>query len=419
MWHRRRGRVGLNIFLTVLIVAVVYFMFIGYRQMSALQAEQDKALVALANETKQQTQASKEESYEALEAAYQQDLDAVSQYLPGIVCWGDVLTEGTASGISYPKSLQSLIDKYLVTPYDFRSTLENPYQYTRMDWDKYTVSIPVVNMGIGKESTQTILGRSGVVPFTVSKEFVIPADCSPVQLYFNGYKESAVKPLISGDMGVNPVTICGVEGILTADPDSYSDYSTGSYTFTRSVPGAEVTVERGTEIVTSSSSLYRDYIHIIFIGSYGTYSNAEELAAQVKLMVSRQTKNSDRFLVIGNYAGSTSSSNFYNQFAALMTQEYGERFLNFRKYLLNEALSEFDMNPTREDTSYVKGGYIPPSVLVAGSEPELRSFLYEKLGQLVFERLDALGYFDEVRAELHIPSVSAVDAALAAAKANQ
>lgn len=389
-------------------------MYIGYRRMTALQAEQDRDLVALANQAKQQTQACKEESYEALEAAYQQDMETAAEYLPGIVCWGDVLTEGTASGISYPKTLQNLLNKYLVSRYDFRSTVDDPYQYTRMDWNRYTVEIPVVNMGIGKESTQTVLGRSGAAPFVVSKSFVIPADTSPVAVSFTGYDGQRVKPLISGDIGVNPVVIGGVEGILTPDPDSYSDYSNGNYSFVRSVPGAEISIEKGTKIITSSADLYRDYIHLIFIGSYGGYDDAEELAEQVKLMVSRQTKNKDRFLIIGNYAGPFRSSNFYNQFSALMTQEYGERFLNFRKYLTNEAMSEFGIEPTYNDTNSIKYGHIPPSVLVTGSETELQSFLYEKLGQLVFERMDTLGYFDEFRAELGVPSVAEVDAAPAA-----
>lgn len=411
--RRRKRRIALNVFLMVLIAGVAYFMFMGYREMSALQAEQDRELVALANQAKQQTQASKEESYEALEAAYQQDVETVAEYLPGIVCWGDVLTEGTASGISYPKTLQGLVDKYIARQYDFRSTLDNPYQYTRIDWKQYTVDIPVVNMGIGKESSQTVLGRSGAAPFVVTKDFVIPADTVPVAVDFTGYDGQKVKPLISGDMGVNPVIIGGVEGTLTPDPDSYADYSNGKYSFTRSVSGMEVTVEKGTEIITSSADSYHDYIHLIFIGSYGNYRNAEDLASQVKLMVARQTKNNDRFLIIGNYTAPHQSTSFYNQFAALMTQEYGERFLNFRKYLMNEALSEFGIAPTHYDTSYVKNGQLPPSVLVTGSDTELQSFLYEKLGQLVFERMDTLGYFDEVRAELGVPGTAEVDAVLA------
>lgn len=413
MWHRKRSRIFLDIFLVILILAVGFAMFWGYRDITQKQAEQDLALAELASKAKQESQIAREENYASLEEAYRKDLDTVENFLPGIVCWGDVLTEGTASGISYPKTLQSLINQYLVEEYDFRSTVENPYQYTRVDWTKFTASVPVVNMGTGKESTQTVLGRCGAAPYLISRDFTIPADCSPVPVYFTGYDGQPAKPLISGDLGVNPVVIGGIEGTLTADPDSYSDYSNGKYTFTRTAPGAETEIGKGTEIVTASSELYRDYISVIFIGSYGKYHDAEELAAQVKLMVSRQLKNTDRFIIIGNYAGPFRSANFYDQFSALMTQEYGERFLNFRKYLMNEALPEFGIKSTDKDTTNIRHGQIPFSVLVTGSETELQSFLYDKLGEMVFARMDSLGYFDEVREELGIRSVKEIDAALA------
>lgn len=419
MWRRKRSRIVLDIFLIVLILAVAAAMFVGYMKMSAQQALQDQELVDLANRTKEQTQILKEESNEALEAAYKQDIDTLAQYLPGIVCWGDVLTEGTASGVSYPKTLQNLIDTYLVDPYDFRSTIENSYQYTRIDWDQYTISIPVVNMGTGKESTQTILGRSGAEPYVISKDFTIPSDCSAVEISFRGYDGTNVKPLINGDGGVNPVTINGIEGTVTADPASYSENSTGKYYFTRTAPGSETAVEAKTPIITNAANLYRDYIHVIFVGSFGNYESAQTLASQVKSFVNRQLSNTDRFIVIGIFAGPESSSRFYEQFASLMTQEYGDRFLNFRKYLLNEALGDLGMTASRNDSGYIQASQIPPSLLVPGSKTELLAPLYSRLGQLVFERLDSLGYFDEIREELEIPSIEEVNALLAAAEKNR
>lgn len=412
MWNsKNHNKAFWNVILGFAIVVLLVGMLFGYTQITQRQEAEDQALMELANQEKLENQTTKEESYKILEEDYQKDMSTVAEYLPGIVCWGDVLTEGAASGISYPKTLQLLINKYLVSPYDFRSTVDNPFQYTRVDWKQFTTEIPVVNMGTGEESTQTILGRSGVAPYVVSKDFTVPEDCSPVSIRFTGFDGQAAAPLTMGDLEFNPVTINGLEGRITWDPDAHLYSSDGEYYFTRSTAGEELVIEKGAEIIPASSALYRDYISVIFIGSYGQYKDAEELVSHVRLMLSRQQKNKDRFIIIGNYTGNGQSSDFYDHFASLMTQEYGDRFINFRKYLLNEALPEYGIKPTNKDTSNIGMGRIPESLLVTGSHTELQAFLYEKLGQMVFERMDSLGYFDEFREELKVLSVEELDAA--------
>lgn len=95
---------------------------------------------------------------------------AMAQYLPGIVCWGDSLTAGTGGeGITYPQTIEELID-------------ENILSKNHCDMG----TIPVVNMGVGGEDTCTILGRNGAVPFTVKKDFVIPAGTEPAEIEIEG-----------------------------------------------------------------------------------------------------------------------------------------------------------------------------------------------------------------------------------------
>ena len=419
MWQKKRSRTLLNILLIILIIIVACAMYMGYSYISAKQKAQDEELVSLATQSRQDSQLAKEESYEQLDIAYQKDVDTVAQYMPGIVCWGDILTQGTASGISYPGTLRDLIDRYIVDRYSFKSTLDDPYQYTRVDWSSYKVSIPVVNMGTGSESTYTILGRSGIVPYVLTRELTIPASCETVQVYFSAsYNDRSytVKPLIKGDGGVNPVIINGVEGTLSADPDSYSTYSDGYYYFTRSEPGIEVVCEKGTEIVTAASNLYKDYIHVIYIGTYGQYDDAEDLQEQIGTLLSRQTSNTDRFIIVGVCSGPKTSSSFYEQFSAIMTQKYGSHFLDFRRYLITEGFTDLDITPTARDTSYIKYGNMPESFYLTGSTTEFKPAVYERLGQLIFDRMDSLGYFDEIRDELCIDSVSAINASLQTAQ---
>ena len=147
MWEKESKHIGVKILLVILILALLAALFIGYRYVKAQEEAQDAELLKVAGEHKQEQTDAKQASYEDMEALYQQDLDTIAKYLPGIVCWGDILTAGSAGGVSYPDTLQELIDANIVDRYNFRGTLENPEEYTRVDWTTYTVEIPVVNMG--------------------------------------------------------------------------------------------------------------------------------------------------------------------------------------------------------------------------------------------------------------------------------
>ena len=91
------------------------------------------------------------------------------------------------------------------------------------------------------------------------------------------------------------MTINGVEGTLTRTANSqlWSQYS---YQFTRLEAGEETPVSRGTEIVTACTEEYRDYVHIVWLGTYGEFTNPETLVAETEALLSRQTENSDRYL---------------------------------------------------------------------------------------------------------------------------
>ena len=49
-----------------------------------------------------------------------------------------------------------------------------------------------------------------------------------------------------------------------------------SYVFTREKPGGSVHIKAGTEIITSGSENYLNYIPIIFIGTNGGYSDYQD-----------------------------------------------------------------------------------------------------------------------------------------------
>ena len=413
MWEKEKSHIGLKILLVLLAAGMIFGLVKAYLYVKEQNEAQDAALIAEYNQQQElsETTTVQQASLDTLSAEYQKDLDCVAEYLPGIVCWGDTLTAGSAGNVSFPYVLQDLLDEAINDKYDFKSTFTNATNYTGVDWDSYTVDIPVVNLGSGEESTKTILGRSGVANYVLSKDLIVPAECEAVSISFTAPDGSAVEPLTQGDVGINPVTIGGIEGRLTLDVES----KTTAYLFTRSEPGTGLTLPAGTEIVPADAELYKDYIPVIFIGTYGGYDTVQELVAQQKQLIDRQIGNHDRYIVVGLYYFSRLSYvsggylSEFEKYEAAMLQEYGSHFINLRKYLISDGLTDAGLSATKDDTSEITSGRVPPSLKSTAKGAELNASGYRLLGQLVYDRMDKLGYFDEVKDELGITALEKLE----------
>lgn len=403
MWEdtSKRKRI-INIILVVLILIVVAGIGFFVLQLREQTEAHDKELSKVYAQQQQQQAEARQESMTVVDAEYARDLQAVAEYLPGIVCWGDNTTAAVSGLLNYPYVLQTYIDTYLCDIYDLSSSIENAADYSRLDWKKYNINIPVVNMAAGRESTYTVMGRAGVDPYVVSKEFTIPAEAEPVEISFTSSEGKAVTPLTGGDAGVNNVFISGVEGKLSLNQES-SSYN-GAYYFTRLTPGAEIIVEPGTAIKTASEGLYKNYIHVIFVGMYGDYANADDLVRQVKTLLARQTQNSERFIVLGPYSHNiyTSSSSAIEAVDNAMLAAFGSRYISIRKYLIGDGYIDAGKTPTNDDNYYIKQEIVPPTFKVSSNSEELNSLAHRLIGKLIYTRMDNLGYFDELKEELNL-----------------
>ena len=410
MWENERKKtIVRNIIICAVLVVIAIGLLVGLQVMRKQIAAEDALLSQEHNSQRQELNDAREGSMEVVQAAYQADLDALAQYLPGIVCWGDSLTAGSSGNVSYPLTLQKYINTYLCDIYDLRYGVDNPENYARVNWEEYKISIPVVNLGSGQEDTETILGRSGVVPYVAAADFVIPAGTESVGLSIVSENGKTVTPLTAGNAGVNPVTINGVEGTLTRTANSqlWSQYS---YQFTRLEAGEETPVSKGTEIVTACTEEYRDYVHIVWLGTYGEFTNPETLVAETEALLSRQTENSDRYLVIGpcTYKGSWDPLQTYSMDAidSAMLQAFGNRYINLRKYLIEDGLRDAGITATKNDTTNISQGEVPDSFRSNAGGADLNGVAYELLGKLIYDRMDLLGYFDEVREELNLEKIT-------------
>ena len=406
MWENEQTRVFSvikNVVIIVLILVMTGGLAYAVMHVRAANQEHDKELSEIVSQQKQEQAAARQDALDAIQREYEKDLQTVADYIPGIVCWGDKNTAAVSGTLNYPYVLQTYINTYLCDIYDFSSTIENASDFARLKWDEYKIHIPVVNMGAGTESTYTVLGRAGAIPYVLEKDLVIPAGTEPVAIRFLSESGKAVTPLTGGDAGINPVRIAGIEGTLAINTEAYgSSTAAPSYTFTRSAPGRETTAEAGTVIETAGAELYKNYIHVVLVGIYGEYKDADDLVHQVHTLLERQIQNPERFIVLGPYMNSTYSVSTYELEAidTAMLQAFGSRYISIRKYLTGDGYADAGISPSKEDDYYITQNAVPPSFKISSNSEELNSRAHRLVGRLIYNRMQSLGYFDEINSEL-------------------
>lgn len=295
---------------------------------------------------------------ENLLMAYEKEL------IPGIVCYGDSLTYGSGGeGVSYPSVLEECLRKN-------------------------RIYIPVVNMGIGGENTVTIAGRAGAIPFRVA-EFEIPTEAIPTEITFLEEKGKSIRPLYQGDTGINPCFIEGVKGCITGEKD---EQGAMVYFFTRSEGGEATKVPEGSEVETWASTQFQDYIYVVFMGeNHGWNDDINELIRQQQEILSMQEKHKGKYIVVGLPTGTAEER---TELEAALSETYGDKFFNIREYMSTEALEDAGIKPTDEDVARMAEGMVPTSLLVDHIHFNAKG--YRLLGEQVYERMQELGYFDEL-----------------------
>lgn len=319
------------------------------------------------------------EQQQHVDDCYQSVLASIKQEVPGIVCWGDSLTVGTGGeGITYPLVLDQLIQKNICQSFEpakIRDVLLI---------EKYNVSIPVQNMGVEGESTPTILGRAGGVPYVLSEALDIPGEKTPIPIQIRSQNGSKVAPLRQGTTELE-VFLKETEGLLTLDKGA------DQYYFTRSSAGDPIRLEAGASIFTKDSLRYASYLPIVWMGQNGGWDTADTLIAQQRSIVALHTQNADRYLILGLTTGTAESR---SALEAAMTEAFGDHFLNLRDYFSTKGLGDAGLSATEEDLAAMSQGAVPASLL--SDEIHLNATGYELVGKQVYQRMLELGYFNAV-----------------------
>ena len=281
-----------------------------------------------------------------------------------VTCWGDSLTAGAGGdSVNYPQVLaERIAEKY--------------------------APVPVHNMGIGGENTVTILGRAGVVPVHLYRKIVVPGTCTPVRVWLSGEGVGMFRPLRQGDGGINPVTLDGIPGTLSVQQRSISEPpSKVKYFFTRSEPGRPEAIPTGAALTVANEGKYESDITVIFIGTNGGYLDARDLVLQQKKLI-----RTNRYLVLGLTRGTEQDTAKEN---ARMAAEFGDHFLDLRTLLCRDGLRLAGLTETDGDRSDIAAGIVPRTLRT--DSVHFTAAGYRVIGNAVFDRLDQLGMFAELK----------------------
>lgn len=276
--------------------------------------------------------------------------------LPRIICWGDSLTVSLDEKSAFPDILRSLS------------------------------GCEVINYGVESETASMIAMREGGLRVNV-KATVIPADVNLIPVFLRTEDDGHVFFLEHGDGGVNPCVINGIEGELQK--------LNGSYYFKRNTKGERIAVEEGTQFKTHGMVDARmGDVLVIFAGT-NDLPNAKNVSNLISLEKSMlEAAKCDKYIIVGlTYAGGIPEIDAVNE---AMAKEFGDHFVDIRKYMLNYGLADAGIKPTANDLADIKKGEIPSSLrsdYVHGNK-----HYHRLLGEQIYRRMQQLGYIPRASA---------------------
>lgn len=356
MRRRHKGkphsRNNLNyIKIAVGIFCVISLLFVGYLiYQDNLEQKQKSEEIAAIN--KQLIHDSQVES---------ERIDAITASLPKIICWGDSLTAGAGgNGVVYPDVLSNLLN------------------------------VKVLNFGVGGEGAAQIAYRQGAMPIYFAP-VMIPADLTPVEVNVINKDGNNAGIVRQNNTGVNPCKVGDIVGNLTFDKEAEKYY------FTRLKSGEAVEFKENTQLITSAmQDMSNNDILVIYSGT-----NNQPNGTTIRNVIDIQRQmieyaGADDYIIVGM------TSKYYmpdiENVNIALRNEYGDKFLDFRTYLLEYGLKEADITPTDQDLEDIKNGEIPTSL--RADNVHGNGYYYKMLGELLADKVIELGYLTSDQLEV-------------------
>lgn len=273
-----------------------------------------------------------------------------------VLCWGTSLTHGTGGGgVTMPNVLERLS------------------------------GATVLNYGGYAEDTNCIATRSGASEFTISKDITLPTNDEPVEVEFSSEFGDIELILKYTDVGLNPVTIDGVSGNLSRDEED------GTYYFSRIESGEEKEIVAGTVIVPYSVYDRRDDdINVIWTAGNDNLQNTEDIQHLIeKIDKMIECSGSSNYIIVSEM-NKHEEVPVTDEVNSMFEEYYGEHFVNFRRYLIEDAFDELNLTPSTEDLWDISVYEVPSYFIV--DDVHGNSLYYYLAGKLIYEKCQELGY---------------------------
>lgn len=240
----------------------------------------------------------------------------------------------------------------------------------------------VFNVASNKDNIEMVAGRQGGVPMIVGP-CDIPAKKESVEITLTNEYGTELTPDFSKNGGLNPVTINGVEGVVSS--------INGKYYFTRSQSGYETFVYQPTPIQTRAMGIRNNDTSIFFIGSVDKLESKDRMIEIYQKMA--KALNTDKFLVIGPVSGDTAKVNEYNQ---ALAAAFGNKYLDLHSYICSDQIlndNKFKLN--EENKKMAANGQIPKAFLL---DPEhFNQTANEAIGKRISKKLLELKYVNKIQ----------------------
>ncbi|MGA6128846.1 MULTISPECIES: hypothetical protein [unclassified Microbacterium] len=223
----------------------------------------------------------------------------------------------------------------------------------------------VRNMGVGGETTTTILARLGVWPFLMSPAgMVIPASGSVDVTFASWYHSggSNAWPLLQGDGVAGDDlwgTVAGVRVKLSIrvkdSAVAYPSHGAGDiYQLTRDGSGSAITLKRPEPFMPEYGQARAGDKILAWLGQNGPSDDATYAGFQA---LEQWTKKADsQFLFMTKPTGDNTG---WTDFEKRMADRWGRRYLNVRRFLIDDALPLLGLTPTSTDLADIAAGRVP------------------------------------------------------------
>lgn len=254
----------------------------------------------------------------------------------------------------------------------------------------------VRNMGVGGEGTGTIMGRLGVWPMMVSiSGGVLPASGAVDVSLVSSYNGVAVAPNLQGTgvRGEADTYLWGTLGVggprVRIDMRINDDGppQVRQWQITRDGTGNAITYLRPQPFIPEHGSARSGDIIILWTGQNDGSDTARSYAA-FQALEQWMTKAGKRFLIASKPTGANTG---WTDFEKSLLDRWGRRYLNIRRFLIDDAMPLMNLTPTSQDELDIQSGTVPTSLRsdsthhTAAAQQAMAEFLhYPRLKELRF-----------------------------------